>query len=281
LRCPTTGDSNDCDTQFPVTFGGNDQLQPQTATQWQVGFMWEPVAGLSIGADYFNIDTENVFVNGLSPAFVLSNLGTYGSLVTRGAVQPEYPNLPGPITDIDQRFVNLGRTQIEGIDVNFLWKSQAWDWGRLQLGLNGSYYMKWDETQPDGSIVGRVGNAYEAANTGVVPLFKQYAALTWPYGPWSATLANSYQSNYVDWGPVGYDAEDNPIKRNVSRLSLWNLSAAYSGFKNWQLVLGVKNLFDIDPPVSNQQVAFQSGYDPSYYDARARFICGTVTYSYR
>ena len=65
-RCPTTGDSNDCDTQFPVTFGGNPDLEPQTATQWQVGFIWEPITQLSFGVDYFNIDTENLFANGLA-----------------------------------------------------------------------------------------------------------------------------------------------------------------------------------------------------------------------
>ena len=85
LRCPTTGDSNDCDTQFPVTFGGNDQLKPQTATQWQVGFVFEPVRQFSIGIE-FNIDTENLFSNGLSQSFILSNLDTYGYLVRRGPV---------------------------------------------------------------------------------------------------------------------------------------------------------------------------------------------------
>jgi hypothetical protein len=29
----------------------------------------------------------------------------------------------------------------------------------------------------------------------------------------------------------------------------------------------VKNLFDKDPPLTNQRYTFQSGFDPSYYDA--------------
>ena len=39
--------------------------------------------------------------------------------------------------------------------------------------------------------------------------------------------------------------------------------------------------FDKNPPLSNQQYTFQSGYDPSYYDARARFLYGSVTYSFK
>ena len=35
--------------------------------------------------------------------------------------------------------------------------------------------------------------------TGVIPRWKSYAAVTWDSGPWSATLANTYQSSYRDW----------------------------------------------------------------------------------
>jgi iron complex outermembrane receptor protein len=55
---------------------------------------------------------------------------------------------------------------------------------------------------------------------------------------------------------------------------------SYTGFKNWKLTLGANNLFDRNPPFSNQQTTFQVGYDPTYYDARARFVYGSVTYTF-
>lgn len=57
--------------------------------------------------------------------------------------------------------------------------------------------------------------------------------------------------------------------------------ASYSGFKNLVLTLGVKNLLDTDPPATNQQNTFQVGYDPSYYDARACFVYGTIRYTFK
>ena len=54
----------------------------------------------------------------------------------------------------------------------------------------------------------------------------------------------------------------------VGALSLWDLQGSYSGFRNVKLTLGVKNLFDRDPPRSNQQNSFILGFDPSYYDPR-------------
>ena len=64
-------------------------------------------------------------------------------------------------------------------------------------------------------------------------------------------------------------------------MSLWDLQASYKGFKNWTLTLGARNLLDTNPPVTNQRITFQTGYDPSYYDARARFVYGTIAYAFK
>ena len=46
LRCPTTQDTNDCLTQFSVLFGGNPNLEPQKAEQWNLGVVFEPIDGV-------------------------------------------------------------------------------------------------------------------------------------------------------------------------------------------------------------------------------------------
>ena len=44
----------------------------------------------------------------------------------------------------------------------------------------------------------------------------------------------------------------------------------------------VKNLFDTNPPFTNSVgLTFQLGYDPSYYDARARFVYGSIRYAFK
>ena len=122
----------------------------------------------------------------------------------------------------------------------------------------------------------RVGTAYGTVNTGIIPRYKQYTSVTWDQGPWSATIANTYQTSYTDWQT---DLDGN--LRRVGTLSLWDLQGSYTGFKNLTLTLGVKNLFDTNPPLSNQQNTFQLGFDPSYYDPRARFVYGSVKYSFK
>lgn len=276
LRCPTTGDAQDCQNQFSVQFGGNRNLKPQTSTNWGVGMVLEPVPGYSLSVDYFNIKISELFSNGVTPITILNDQALFGNLVTRGPVQPQFPTIPGPIISIDQRFINLGETEIQGIDADLRLVLPPTNYGKFVVNVGGSYYIQYDQQQPDGSFAGFVSNQLGAALTGVTPRYKQYATLTWTYGPWLSTLGNLYQSSYID---VNTDGNDEP--RRVSSMSIWDLYGSYTGFKNWKLALGVKNLLDTNPPYSNQNTSFQQGYDPTYYDARARFVYGTVAYTFK
>jgi iron complex outermembrane receptor protein len=48
-----------------------------------------------------------------------------------------------------------------------------------------------------------------------------------------------------------------------------------------KLSVGVRNLFDKDPPLFiNNGSQFQSGYDVYQYDPRARFVFVTATYKF-
>ena len=207
---------------------------------------------------------------------ILQDLGQYGGLVTRGPVDPNQPNLPGHIQTIQQTFVNLGNTHMEGIDLDLRYRTPMSSVGRFRFGLAGTYFIRYDSQQLDGSYLGGVSNAYGAVATGIIPRWKQYASVNWDLGSWNATLANTYQTSYVD-----YQTDLNGDQRRVGSMSLWDLQGQYTGFKNWTLTLGVKNLFDTNPPVSNQQNTFQLGFDPSYYDPRARFVYGSVSYAFK
>jgi iron complex outermembrane recepter protein len=281
LRCspavPVDQESqNDCNTQFPVTLGGNPSLQPERSFQATVGFVWEPVPGASLSVDYFKLNLSNAISSGPSTAQILGDLGRFASYVSRGPVDPTQPNLPGHITNITQTLVNQGNVHIQGLDLQASYQTPTSSWGRFRFDVAGTYYIKYDNQNVDGSYTGGISNAYAAVATGIIPRYKQYASVTWDQGPWSATVANTYQSDYTD-----YQVDIDGNLRKVSSMSLWDLKGSYTGFKNWTLSLGVRNVFDTNPPLSNQQNTFQLGFDPSYYDARARFVYGSIGYAFK
>jgi iron complex outermembrane receptor protein len=121
-----------------------------------------------------------------------------------------------------------------------------------------------------------VSNSFNSNVVGVVPRWRHYAQLSFDSGPWTVSLGNTYQSGYVD-----FQTDFNNDQRRVSSMSLWDVQGVWRGLKHFTFTLGAKNVLDSNPPASNQQNTFQLGYDPSYYDARARFVYGQVRYEFK
>ena len=162
----------------------------------------------------------------------------------------------------------------------------------MDLHLNGTYFIRYDQTSPGGSISHKVGTLVEdtldatgqrvsqpvldAANGGVVLRWKHKLSGTYSIASFAFTLAHNYYTGYRN-GDRNGDGE----KHFVGAQSTFDAQLAYTGIKSLKLSVGVKNLADKNPPiyvpVSNQ---FQSGYDISLYDPRARTVYGAVSYKF-
>jgi iron complex outermembrane recepter protein len=275
LRCPTTGSRTDCSTQFTVINGGNPALTPEKSKNATVGIVLSPVPQLSVALDAFRIDVEDTIVNGVGVATILGDIARYANLVTRGPVDPGFPNLPGPITAISQTNLNLGQIKVGGVELDVKWNFPAAG-GKVTASLVGTYFSKYDVQNLDGTFTGGLDTT-NAATGGIVPRWKHYASVDYTTGPWGVTLGQSWQKSYNDLPPTG----GTPLRR-VGAYELWDLQLRYSGLKNLQLRAGVRNLFDKDPPYSNAggQTSFQGGYDPAYADPRGRFYYLGATYKF-
>ena len=181
----------------------------------------------------------------------------------------------GPITNIDGTNLNLGNIKVSGFDVDLKWRLPVADWGRFTVTLDGTYFNRYDTSNPDGSYTGNVDQANNATG-GVIPRLKTYTAVDWTMGPWNVNFAQNYQKSYNDQA-------DNVTTENrrVASYITYDLQSTYSGFKAWRLTLGARNLFDRDPPYTNIAglTTFQNGYDIQYGDPRGRFLYARVTYA--
>ncbi len=290
LRCspplpegtPGAGSPSDCQTQFPITLGGNTTLKPERSENLTLGVVLEPVDDLSVAVDAFRITLKDTIESGIDAALILRDLGKYGNLVTRGPADPANPDLPGPIIDIDQTNGNFGTTRLSGIDVDMRWRLPAGA-GRVTVGLAGTYFIKYDTQNPDGTYTGQVGRA-NPSNGGVVPRWKHYLSANWTRGFWSFTTAQRYQRGYRDLPGTLENTQDPSFRpRRVGSYITYDVQGSYTGIKNLALTLGVRNLFDRDPPYTNAggQTSFQVGYEPLYADPRGRFVYGRVSYAFR
>ena len=277
-RCAITGSSFDCSTQFNTTLGGNTLLKPETSDTFTVGFVVQPVQGLSIGVDAFSIKLKNTIIFGVDPAAILADPALFGSLITRGAPTANCPGCPGPITTIAQTNTNFGETDVKGFDLEFSYKYVTPSFGTFTLSTLGSYFATYREEQPDGTFLNVAGKVSPITNGagGAIPRWHHFATLSWELTPWQVAISENYQSSYEDLpSTVSGDT------RTVGSYSTVDLQGAWTGIEHLKLAVGARNLFNQNPPYSNVggQNVFQAGYDPGYADPRGLFIYGTVTYS--
>lgn len=275
---PGTGQQ---DLQVNSLTGGNPNLKPEKSKQGSLGFVVQPMQNFSFGMDYFNIKVEDIIT--LPSAQEVVSRFRAGDPAYAGLVQL---NGTGDINFITQTLQNTGSAKVQGIDFDANYRQDFGSAGRLGVYFNGTYMIQFDQTGPSGEVSHKVGTIVDSAgnpvlssntsvNDGVVLRWKHYLSGTWSTGPWAFTLAQNYYRGYRDGNDL------NNEEHHVPSQALYDFNVEFSGVKNLRLALGVRNLFDKDPPLfiptSNQ---FQAGYDITQYDPRGRVVYLTGSYKF-
>jgi iron complex outermembrane receptor protein len=279
LRCGVTHSTNDCNTQFSTRSGGNPALTPEKSQQWGAGLVFKPVPGVSSSLDYFRVELRNV-IDTLQAEEIFSNYPLWGPTnVVRKPPDAQYPNLPGEIDYLIENQVNRGTISTSGVDSDTVFAAPATPIGSLTVRLTGTYTFDYSRAGIDTTLfptgVGTRGPG------GAIVRWSHVATLDWSYGHWGATLTQWFQDGYREVDLLSCNENLNcPNTREVHSYSLWNLQGRYE-IKRVTASLGVRNLLDTPPPVSNQGQTLQVGIDPTYADPRGRMYYIALRYALR
>ena len=168
---------------------------------------------------------------------------------------------------------NLGEVHTRGVDISLTWRLPKSSAGTFVATLDGTYVDLYEyQNEKNGPFT---QNAGVYADASPVMRWRHNAAVQWTDGPWSVTVSQKFQSGYTDQNAVAA-----AYVQDVGSYSTWSVSGTYTGVKNLSLTAGIKNLFDKDPPFTNQGTTFQQGYDPRYTDpvGRAVYVRGTYKF---
>jgi iron complex outermembrane recepter protein len=292
IRCPGgtaigafVDDGLECEAQFQNQLGGNTALKPEKSRQATLGIVFEPAQGTSLGFDMFWIKRSNS-IQALGDGTVFDTYGAADPLNAQGyfvrnarlangtcvgdsAASPTPANVPCSINYVVQVTSNLGVYTISGVDVNgaVAFNTGA---GKFRLSMDGTYIQKYKfQTEKDGPYQNNLGNF--TSTNGAMTRWRHVLAMNWSSGAWGATLSQNFVKGYRDDGGA----------RDVGNVETWDLQGNWTGIKNLQVVLGVRNIMDRDPPASAQGQTFQVGYDPRYGDPFGRTFYGKITYSFK
>ncbi|GHB19495.1 hypothetical protein GCM10009038_17710 [Salinicola rhizosphaerae] len=253
--------SRDCSTQFLAENGGNEDLEPEEAKNWTLGMVVQPFDNFSAGLDFWWVEIENE-VSYLPASYVLDNADQYDSYINR--------NDDGTINYIETHNANIGKTRTNGVDVSANYRLPT-TLGLFSFGMTGTYTDKYEYQQvPGGEYINNVG--HYRAGSGVIFRWKHKLTANWTNGHWGAGVVNHYMTGYEDY--------DTSTHKEVGSYTTWDVLGAYTFTAGPRITVGVKNLFDRDPPFSNQPEVGQSGYDARYADALGRSIYARFNYAF-
>jgi iron complex outermembrane recepter protein len=275
--------ARDCQTAFSALRGGNPNLDPQRSTTYSAGFdvrFDESLAGgsVNLGLDYWSYRLTDT-IGTVAPNAIFADATTFAAYFVRcQAADPAFTpgtltcNFPGgtgnPIAYVLNINANVGQTETSGIDLAASWSTET-SIGTLAIDYRGTYVTKYDfQRIPGTPIVSRAGVVLDG-----FPAIKynHYLTLGWQKGPWATTLQNRHTGSYDDCNAnCGVPAA--LFNSGVGSYSLWNLTAAYTFDERWTAMLHVNNMFDRDPPFTNNNVSNCAGCDLRFIDPTGRAV---------
>lgn len=270
------------DSEITGRFGGNPNLKEEASDTITAGIVFRPVEGLDITVDYFDIEIDDaidVLGGGVSNTLdlcynqVQDPNSPFCQAITTEAGQP-FTRLPDNHVDF-VRVLNANTAALEtsGIDfsANYMTNFDAgWfgDGSTLSVGFRSTYLTSLEETpvaaRPD--IVFDCAGNFGGICDNSLPDFKANTRVTWQTGP--LTLAMLWRHIQGPKDEViefdGVDPSDLVVPQ-ISDANYLDLTAGYRLNDNFNVNLGLMNIFDEAPPVLGDQQDGANTY-PLLYD---------------
>ncbi len=247
--------------------GGSDNLDPEEADTWSLGFDWQPdyIPAFKASATYYNVDYESAIVvtpffepyffdvPSLEEAYVINPTLEEAQQWLEGlrydgftSLEDLYASGNAPYLITSARRINLGSIETSGIDYEV---TKAWDLRGVTLlsGVAGNYVLKRDvQPVPGGATI-------DELDEGTYNRINVSANLGAYYDRYSAMLTTYYKDGYDD-GAGGIDS-----------FTVTNLFLSYDipvgdVLESAQVSLNIDNITDENPSYVNSFDGIDSGH---------------------
>lgn len=257
-------------------YGGNPDLEPETADTWTAGFDYRPDDGLRLSVNLFDTRFTNRISQplneGLGRALTDPALAPFVQLINPAASAADLALIRSYIEDpayaygslypattygaiLDARWVNAAGVHVRGLDLQ---AGRSLVFGDHVLTLDGSaswlldYETRLTPAAPRDDVLGLVGYPVR---------LRSRTGATWSRGDLSAGLHWSHVAGYADLDGARIRAW-NTADLQVS----WTPSSG--ALAGWRVLATVQNLTDEDPPFYDSPTGL--GYDPGQGDLTGR-----------
>jgi iron complex outermembrane receptor protein len=241
-----------CNTTLTTLTGANPNLKPEKSKTFTAGIVIEPIKNAMVSFDFWDIRMKGTIAQQTEDT-IFSDPAKYQNLFVR---QPD-----GRLDYIVVTRQNMGGLHTQGVDTTFNYAIPTASMGRFGIALDGSYTRKYEGQNDAGGAwqdsVGQPGALATGSTSANTYIFRwrHNLRLSWAYKAFGATLTQQWTSHYIDTNALATQKPGQPFYNVISPYKLYNLSTNYKFSEHVRVSFGINNLFDVDPPLSNQRLS--------------------------
>ncbi|WP_345335881.1 TonB-dependent receptor [Ferrimonas pelagia] len=249
------------DPQTLVTRTPGDDLQPENARTWDMGFVFTPerLSGLNLSLDYWRFDIENAISRINSQSYLDDCYRGESAQCERLGI--ERSDVTGRISHLEAPLVNAGELSAKGLDglVTYQWQYGGHDWSLdwkishlISHELNGVEYA---------GTLGRSRGGYAK--------WREELLLRVVADHWRGQYQLRTVGAMSDWSQPDFE---------VAPAVYHNVSFASDVTKQLTLTFGINNLFNEEPKYHPNHGDF--GTNAEVYDVLGRYLYSKLRYHF-
>ncbi len=255
-------------SQVTGRFRGNENLKPETGTVLTAGLVYDPeyVPGLSSEIDFWRYNLEDT----LEPVDVNST-----ALICVATGAPEFCGLinrfdDGTVNYIDQPILNLGEIVMQGVDMGVKYRLPTTPAGKFRISLDATYIDEFDRTPAPGFPIVLHNAGTFSRQDGNFARWRGLASVDWSLLDFTALMTVRYVGRFTlqDADTIIPDVDIRYGSHTYVDMSI--------GYKvprvNTQLLVGMNNMFDKQPPLLYQNNVTNANTDVETFDTVGRSI---------
>jgi outer membrane receptor protein involved in Fe transport len=262
-------------SQYNALYGGNPTLDPEEADTLTFGVVSYITDSMTFSVDFWNIECADVFYI-IYPDLIVYQCAqtgdpTFCSNVTRA---PNGSLWQGQLGFVTATNLNLGEDHWEGVDVAWAWTTDGLG-GTWRLDAIGTYMLT-KETTPIPTIPSSIYDCVGLINVQCFPTpeWRHVASATYDSNEWWAVTGR--WRYYKD---VEYDGGTDLIaNQNIGNEQYLDASAVFRFMDSHDLVLGVNNILDEEPPLIGGSLATNANAIAGYWDMLGRYLFANLTF---